>query len=142
MKVGVVLAELPGPTFDAAVSHLADVLRECQLVLVGRGQGAEVDPELADLAAALLPDLEELRDLLRRATVERRDDRVRLEVDLAPADGALLAHVQVLLEQLRHVNRRGGLLATPAPEVTELLTWMWAEIADQLHGRTARTPPP
>jgi len=137
----VVLADLPAAVFSAAVTYLADVLRECQLVLVGREQGSEVDPTLEGLAEGLVPDLEELRELFRAADVVGDDQVCSVEIPLSPADAALLAHLQMQLVQLRFVGRRGGLLVASDPEVTGFLAWVWDEAADQLYGRTARSFP-
>ena len=137
----VVLADLPSVVLSSAVTYLADVLRECQLVLVGRDQGSEVDPTLATLAEGLVPDLEELSDLFRGARVTEDGETSTVEIELAPADAALLAHLQMQLVQLRFVGRRGGLLVSSDPAVTGFLAWVWDEAADQLYGRTARPFP-
>ena len=135
------LKGVPIGPFDEAVSYLADVLRECQLVIVQKSQGQETDPDLARLAEGLVPDLEELRELFRTATVVARDGRYHIEVPMSRPDAGTLAHLQLQLIQLRLLGRRGRLLVAGTPEVTQILTWLWDEAADQLHGRAARPYP-
>ncbi|MBX3284451.1 MAG: hypothetical protein KF703_03830 [Actinobacteria bacterium] len=135
----VVLAGLPAPLYEAALGYLGDVLRECQLVLVGQGRGGEDDPDLVALAEGLVPDLEELRDVFARAENTQVDGHRRLEVDLRPSDAATLAHLHLQLGQLRFVERHGGVLLPTDPEVANLLAWVRDEAAEQLAGRMPRT---
>lgn len=134
----VVLAGLPAPLYDAAVSYLRDVLRECHLVLVGRDQGSTADSDLVTLAEGLVPDLEELRDLFAAAAVTEVDGHRTLAVDLRAADVATLAHLYLQLGQLRFVDPRDGVLLPTDPEVAVLLAWVRDEAAEQLGGRAAR----
>lgn len=135
----VVLDRLPTQTFGAAVTYLADILRECQLVLVGRSQGDDADPTLSQLAEGLVPDLEEVRDAFAAAEVTTHaDGSTRLEATLEVAQSGTLAHLQMQLIQLRLLGRRGGLMVESDPDVTQLLAWIWDEASDQLHGRPAR----
>ncbi len=135
----VVLDGLPAERFRGGVTYLADVLRECQLVLVGRDQGADSDPTLIGLAEGLVPDLEEMRDAFNAGTLATNPDgTIRFETTLGVAQSATLAHLQMQLVQLRLLGRAGGLLVESDPEVTELLAWIWDEAADQLHGRAPR----
>lgn len=134
----VVLADLPTPLFDAAVGYLGDVLRECQLVLLGREQGVEVDPDLASLAEGLVPDLEELRGRFQAADIIGQDGHRTVAVDLRSTDAGTLAHLHVQLAQLRFISRRGGVLVGADPAVTQVLAWVRDEAAEQLNGRAAR----
>lgn len=133
----VVLTELPADLFEAAVTYLADTLRECQLVLVDHGQGADAAPTLVELATGLVPDLEELRDLFRAAAITVEGPTCRVEVEMAPGDAGTVAHLQMQLDQLRYLNHH-ELLIPSDPDVSRFLTWAWEEIADQLSGRRAR----
>jgi hypothetical protein len=137
----VVLEGMPVSLMDAAVTHLADVLRECQLVLVDGGRAAEVDAELLTLAAGLVPDLEELREILRGADVSVVDDTYRVRVEMRMSDEDVMTHLQSQLVQLRSIGRLGNLLLVSDPTVTQLLAWVWDEAADQLHGREPRPYP-
>lgn len=134
----VVLAGLPAPLYDATVSYLGDVLRECHLVLLGRDQGSTSDHDLVVLAEGLVPDLEELRDLFRAAAVTEEDGHRTLAVDLRATDAATLAHLHLQLAQLRFVDRRDGVLLPTDPEVARLLAWVRDEAAEQLAGRGPR----
>lgn len=132
---------VPIELFDEAVSYLADVLRECQLVIVQKSQGQQADADLVRLAEGLVPDLEELRELFRSATITVEGGRYQIEVPMGRPDAGTLAHLQMQLIQLRLLGRRGRLLVDSDPTVSQLLTWLWDEAADQLHGRAARPYP-
>jgi hypothetical protein len=134
----VVLEGLPVILFDTAVTYLADVLRECQLVQVGLHQGEVVAGELADLAEGLVPDLEELRDLFRAADITTDGELYRVALKMQASDASTLAHLQMQLVQLRFLGRRGGLLIRSDPEIIGFLAWVWDEAADQLNGRPGR----
>lgn len=134
----VLLADLPPAAFEAAVTYLADVLRECQLLLVDVGQGVEVDPAMEGLARALVPDLEELREIFRSATMTPGEAGIRIDAEMRTSDAAMLAHLQMQLVQLRFLGRAGSLLVASDPEVTQFLAWVCDESADQLHGRPPR----
>jgi hypothetical protein len=135
----VVLDRLPADLLHAAVTYLADILRECQLVLVDRLQGVVHDPELCHVAEGLVPDLEEVADAFTGADLSLLDDgSVRVETVMESAQSGVLANVQIQLVQLRLLGRRGGLLVRSDPEVTQFIAWIWDEAADQLHGRAAR----
>lgn len=134
----VVLEGLPVILFDSAVTYLADMLRECQLVLVDIDQGATVDATMADLALGLVPDLEELRDLFRDAGITTDGRTYRVTLTMVPSVAATLAHLQMQLVQLRFIGRLGGLLVGSDPEVTQFLAWVWDEAADQINGRAPR----
>ena len=129
----VVLAGMPSGLFDQAVTYLADIMRECQLILVDRV--ADHDPELIGLAEALVPDLEEVGELFRKGRHEMAGDQVSLELDLHAGHLGTLVHLQMHLVQLRYLARRGTLLVASDPNVSKLLAWIWDETADQLHGR-------
>lgn len=138
-RVPVLLDGLPTATFEAAVTYLKDVLRECQLVLVGRSQGSDGDPMLSQLAEGLVPDLEEVGDAFDASEISPGPGgTLRLSGSLLVAQAATLSHLQMQLIQLRLLGRRGGLLVTSDPHVTQLLVWIWEELSDQLHGRQAR----
>jgi hypothetical protein len=135
----ILLDHLPAETLGEAVTYLADILRECQLVLVGQLQGVVTDPALCLLAEGLVPDLEDVRDAFTAGSVTAHDDgSVRLEAELAPDQAGMLAHLQTHLIQLRLMGRRGGLMVRSDPEVTQLIAWIWDEASDQLHGRSPR----
>ncbi|MCU1496106.1 MAG: hypothetical protein JWM47_59 [Acidimicrobiales bacterium] len=134
----IVLDGLPVVLFDSAVTYLADTLRECQLLLVDVNQGEEVPRDLADLAAGLLPDLEEVRDLFRAARITTDGKAYVIELRMRPSDASILAHLQMQLVQMRFLGRLGNLLMRSDPEVTQFLAWMWDETADQLGGRASR----
>ncbi len=135
----VVLDRLPAVSFAAAVTYLADILRECQLVLVGRNQGALTDPTLAQLAEGLVPDIEEIRDVFEAGSLTTNDDgSTCLVAPIEVGQAGTLAHLQMQLIQLRLLGRRGGLLVRSEPDVSQLLAWIWDEASDQIHGRPAR----
>jgi hypothetical protein len=132
------LERLPAALLDQAITYLGDTLRECQLVLVDRDQGRRDDSPLLTLAEALVPDLEEVRDVVRAADVRTEGDEVQIDLVLRLEHAATIAHLQMQLVQLRLLGRRGSLLVESDPEVTQLLAWIWEETADQIHGRTPR----
>lgn len=135
----VVLDDLPASTFQAGVTYLADVLRECQLVLVGSDQGADPAPDVLALVEGLVPDLEEIGDLFDAGEIDVRDGAtLRFRAAAEVGQVGLLAHLQMQLVQLRLVGRRGNLMVRSDPQVTQLLAWIWDEVADQLHGRPPR----
>lgn len=127
---------LPVELFRNAVVYLDDALRECQLVLVAQGQGVATDADLGEVAHALVPDIEEIADAFRASEATTNDDgTLRLVGSLLVAQSATVADLQVQLVQLGRLGRRGDLLLESDPLVAALLTWVWEEIADQLHGR-------
>lgn len=135
----VVLDRLPAQTLRAAVVYLDDVRRECQLVVAGAADGVTVDPALVEVATGLIPDIEEIGDSFRAASLATNDDgSLLLEGEMALGQSATLANLQIQLIQLRLLGRRGGLLIDSDPEVSQLLAWVWEEIADQLYSRPAR----
>lgn len=137
--IDVTLAGLPAESFHQAVTYLADVLRECQLILIDGVAGTvESGVDLVALANVLVPDLEEVRDLFRDADVADHGDHVDLVATLNPTVAATLAHLQMHLVQLRFVEGEGGILVSSDAEVIDLLRWMWDEVAEQIHGRPPR----
>lgn len=135
----IVLDDLPRASFQAAVGYLDDALRECQLVLVSEGQGHRTDVELSRVATSLVPDIEEIGDAFRAAECTvGADGSIRLTGTLSVSQAAAIADLQVQLVHLRILGRRGDLLLDSDPEIAQLLTWIWEEISDQLHGRPAR----
>ena len=127
----IVLDGLPEALFRAAVGYLDDARRECQLVLVSHGQGHRTEADLGRVANGLVPDIEEIGDAFEAAEVT--------------SDGAgslrltgTIEDLQVQLVHLRILARRGDLLLDSDPEIAALLTWIWEEISDQLHGRAPR----
>lgn len=137
--VDVMLADLPTEIFEQAVTYLADVLRECQLILVDGDSGpVRSRLDVVALATVLLPDLEEVRDMFRAADITAVDGRVTMTVSRQPLLAATLAHLQMHLLQLRFVECEGGILVASDPEVTDLLRWIWDEVSEQLHGRSPR----
>lgn len=135
------LVNLPAGLFHRSVTYLRDILRECHLL--GLPTPTPVDPhrqELRALAAALVPDLEDMRDLFRSAEVDvdLENDRLDVRVDMSVATAATMAHLQTHLVQLRFFGRQGDLLVESDPEMTKLLAWVWDESADQVHGASAR----
>ena len=140
-RVDLVFDRLPAAAFDEAIGYLRDVWRECQLVALTASSGGRsaMDPQLVGVAAALVPDLEELGDVLEDGQiVPLGDDLVRLEVALVVGQLATLAHLQAQLAQVRLLSRAGALLATAGPEAHDVLSWLWAHAAEQLHGRPPR----
>ncbi len=135
----IVLDGLPSASFPACVGYLDDALRECQLVLVAAGQGHRTDPELDRVARALVPHIEEIGDAFRAASsTVNPDGSLRLEGSLTLDQAAMVTDLQVQLVHLRILGRRGDLLLDSDPEIAQLLTWIWEEIADQLAGRAPR----
>ncbi len=137
------LAEMPAERFRRAVTYLDDTLRECQLVLLSPRSDAG-DPGARDvrrLAEAVVPDLEEVRDLFRTGRLATDRDRLSFTCDLPARMALTIAHLQTHMVQLRTVARRGELLTESTPEVTALLAWIWDEVADQLNGRPPRPHP-
>lgn len=138
----VTLADLPAEVFEHGVTYLADVLRECQLILIdGIGGPLASRLDVVALAKALVPDIEEVRDLFRVADITVSSDRVDVMITLKPSVAATLVHLQMHLVQLRFVECEGGILVTSDPEVIDLLRWIWDEVSEQLHGRTPRPHP-
>ena len=133
------LDRLPPETFRQVVVYLDDVLRECQLVLVAEAQGQPTDPALSEVAKGLVPVIEEIGDAFEAADV-RSDGAgsLRLTGSLTVGQAATIADLQVQLVHLRTLGRRGDLLLDSDPEIAALLTWIWEEISDQLHGRAPR----
>lgn len=134
----VVLDGLPVALFDASLTYLADILRECQLILVRQGQDGAADPLLVELADHLVPDIEALRDLFGQAHISVERGRYRVELSMGLPDAETIAHLQMRLVQVRLLGRRGSLMVVSDPRVTQLLAWIWDEAADQLHDRRAR----
>jgi hypothetical protein len=136
--VPVTLEDLPIEAFDGAVTYLADVLRECQLLVLGHGHGTAVTPSLAALAETLVPELEGLREVFRSAEIRVGERGYRAWAEMRGSDAAMLAALQVHLVQLRVLGRQGGTLVASDPEVSRFVDWICEELADQLSGRPAR----
>jgi hypothetical protein len=137
--LAVVLDRVPAETFRAVVVYLDDVLRECQLVLVAQSQGRSVGQDLADIASGLVPDIEEIADAFRSASVDANDDgTLHLRGFLGADQAAVIASLQLRLVQIRQLGRRGVLLLDSDPVVIQLMVWIWEELSDQLAGRPAR----
>ncbi len=135
----VVLDQLPAATFQAGVTYLADVLRECQLVLLGSDEEGDPAPDVLALVEGLVPDLEEIGDLFDAGDLAMRDEvTVCFRADAEVGQVGLLAHLQMQLGQLRLIERHGNLMVRSDPQVSQLLAWIWDEVADQLHGRPPR----
>lgn len=138
----VALIGLPADTFEHGITYLADVLRECQLILVDGAGGAIASRlDVVALAKVLVPDLEEVRDLFRHADLTATGDRVDVIITLRPSAAATLVHLQMHLVQLRFVEVEGGVLVSSDPEVIDLLRWIWDEVSEQLRGRLPRPHP-
>lgn len=136
----IVLDGLPETSFREAVGYLDDALRECQLVVVAEDQGHPTHPALSQVARALVPDIEEMRDAFVAATSTHNDDgSLRITGSLLVGQAGMVADLQVQLVQLRILGRRGDLLLESDPEVAQLLTWIWEAVLDQLAGRPARS---
>ena len=136
----VYLEALPVNLFSRAVTYLADVLRECQLMLVDDQSDLSpaIEPAALDLVKALVPDLEEMRDLFRAADITVGADTVSIVARMPVSTVATMAHLQMQLVQLRFLARQGGMLVPSEPEVSKVLAWVWDEASDQLHGRPPR----
>lgn len=134
----VLLDGLPGSLVEAATTYLADMLRECQLVVADQDPESAVSDELRELASSLVPDLEEVRALFAGAQRSHEGDATRIEVGMHAGHAGIMAHLQMQLVQLRLLGRRGELLVPSDPVVTQFLAWVWDESSDQLHGRRPR----
>ena len=135
----IVLDGLPEALFRAAVGYLDDARRECQLVLVSHGQGHRTEADLGRVANGLVPDIEEIGDAFEAAEVTSDGaGSLRLTGSLTIGQAATIEDLQVQLVHLRILARRGDLLLDSDPEIAALLTWIWEEISDQLHGRAPR----
>lgn len=138
----VTLEELPEVVFEQAVTYLADVLRECQLILVDGVSGpAGSRLDVVSLAKVLVPDLEDVRDMFRAAQISAADGSITMGVQLRPSVAATMVHLQMHLVQLRFVECEGGILVSSDPAVIDLLRWIWDEISEQMHGREPRPHP-
>lgn len=135
----ILLDGLPPRLFEEAVGYLDDALRECQLVLVAESQGHVTDEDLGRVARALVPDIEAMRDAFVEAESSLNGDgTVRLAGSLLCGQASMVVHLQVQLVHLRDLERRGDLLLESDPQASQLLTWVWDAVADQLAGRPAR----
>lgn len=131
----IVLDHLPPVAFQEAVGYLDDALRECQLVLVAESQGHEIDPDLARVARALVPDIEAMRDAFVAAErTPNPDGTLRLVGELRCDQAPMVLDLQVQLVHLRDQGRRGDLLLESDPVIAQLLTWVWEAVSDQLAG--------
>lgn len=139
-EVRIVLDALPTVALRAAATYLGDILRECQLVVVGHdADGGAGDPALAEVAASLIPDLEEVGDAFQAADVVLHPDgSTALRTTLRRDQDATVARLQVQLLRLRELGRGGGLLVESDPRAVQLLAWIWDEVAEQLQGRAPR----
>ena len=133
----VVLGAMPEPLSTAATTYLADTLHECRIVLSDE-EPHESSAPLRELAASLVPDLEEIGDLLDGATVSVDQGLVTFEVAMNRGHSGTMAHLRTQFVQLRLLGRHCGLLVPSDPEVAQFLTWLWDESTDQLHGRPPR----
>ena len=139
----VTLVGLPPRVFEHGITYLADVLRECQLIVVdGLGGSIASRLDVVALAKVLVPDLEEVRDLFRQAEVVPAGGRVDVTMTLKPSVAATLVHLQMHLVQLRFVECEGGILVSSDPQVIDLLRWIWDEVSEQLRGRPPRPHSP
>lgn len=137
--VHITVTDLPKATFELAITYLADVLRECQLILVDGVEGAATTHlDVVALATVLVPDLEEVRDMFRTSAITVVDEHVTMVVALRASTASTMVHLQMHLVQLQFVEVEGGVLVTSDPEVIDLLRWIWDEVSAQLHGRAPR----
>lgn len=138
--VDVTLVGLPADMVDHGITYLTDVLRECQLILIDSTRPSAASRlDVVALAKALVPDLEDVRDLFRAADITATGNRADVTVALKSSVAATMVHLQMHLVQLRFVECEGGILVASDPKVIELLRWMWDEISEQLHGRSPRS---
>lgn len=138
----IAIPEVPATAFLHHDEHVSDVVRELQLIQVGRDDGStagELPPRLCELIPELLSAFSHARDSSRRQAEEARmrgDDTFTLEVTLPRASADTVATLGDLLEEVDDYARSGDLLTLPASdEVVALRRWLVAQV-------TARHPQP
>lgn len=132
----------------AATVHRNDMIRELQLIEVGRRQGIEEPSQLYDLAELLRADLEWLRDEIGARSIWSDPDAapgslVDIVIETAPDSALRMRRVVERFEELNQLSRHGQLLAEEASaDAMQLIRWVADEMTGQLlEGRHAHPCP-
>ena len=138
------LRGVPLATLSDVDIYISDVIRELQLIEVGRDQGIAAPDRISRLAADLLPLLRWARDLVVHAVIDGDDDSDVTDLTLqVPADSvAAVTRVSDLVVELGQLARQGALFTVPNPEVLRLVEWLATEGVNQLRGGPADPGPP
>lgn len=140
----VVLRALPVADFLALQVHFDDMVRELQLIEVGRSQGLATSVALRELALEVHHDIAGDRGRLHEQALlarERGATRADVVIDLGPRAVTEVGRLVGLVEEMDAQSRAGHLLAAPAPPpLLALLRWLADEVDGQL--RVGRDPRP
>jgi hypothetical protein len=129
------LEKVPVRTFLESQDHQHDLIRELQLIDIGRGDGATgaVSQRLAELISDILARYDEVRSVTRRqvlAALERGESEMTLEVPVVPGMRSALEEWLSLLEEADRLSVAGELLLMAAtPEVRRLRRWYVEELS-------------
>ena len=122
-----------------------DMIRELQLIELGRQQGIEEPSQLYDLAEQLRADLVWLRDDLAGHTVwsdpaAAPSERVDMVIEATVDASARMLRAIERFEELNQLSRYGQLLTEEAtPAMMQVIRWVGEELAGQLNeGRAPR----
>ncbi len=138
------LLGLPVAEFLGLQVHFDDVVRELQLIEVGRSQGLTTSGALRALAVEVQHDISGDRRRIHEQALAAQasgDDTVDVVIDLGPRAVADVGRLVGLVEEVDAQSRAGNLLTPPAPpRLLDLLRWLADEVAGQL--RDGRPPRP
>jgi hypothetical protein len=136
-----VLKDFPLRLWAASQEHSDEVLREFNLLLLGRERGdgtASAPAQLVALAEMFTSRFGPLLDTIeaeRREAYERGADRMDSSVPMVAGTPELLAQVDVVLAAVDEFCRQGALLALARPpHVKELVDWTLREVVAQYEG--------
>ena len=139
---------VPAEQARAIVVYRNDMIRELQLIELGRAQGVEEPSQLYDLAELLRADLQWVRDNVAGDSVWSVEEGapsgcVDVVVQAAPEAAWHMYRVLERYEELNQLSRHGQLLTEAAtPEMMRLARWVADEMERQLlHDATPRPYP-
>ena len=135
----VVLPDVPVRLFLESQDHQHDLIRELQLIRLGRRfdvATAEVSGELAELIGEILTRYRDVRSATREqalAALDRGEARVTLEVPVREGMADALRRWLDLLERADRLCTRGELLQLAArPEIRDLRRWYVDRVVAEL----------
>ncbi len=143
----VVLLDVGVDVLRAVTRYLDDLVRECQLIEVGAGQGLATTEPVHHLADGLLAvdRVHELQPQVVEA-VDRGHDHLDLVLAVTERAPERMAKLGVLLDEAAELQRRGCLLLAPLPsELDRRLRWaldqITAQVADHAEPRPFESAP-
>ncbi len=114
--------------------YLDDLVRECQLIEVGVGEGVATTVRVRNLADGVLA-MARVRELQLQVVdaAERGADELDLVLAVTDAAADRVAKLRELLDDVAELQRQGMLLLEPLPPTRDrLLRWCFEQISRQV----------